>query len=491
MHALAGRLTPLLLSNSLRALVQRHPFNAMLSARKFLFSLGSVALGAAVLAGCTTLNREAGFLPIFDGKTLNGWKLLGGKGEGYGVKDGVLYCAKGGGGNLLTEREYADFIFRFEFKLEAGGNNGIALRTPLAGGSLAYLGMESQILDDTDPKYAKLKAAQFHGSIYLIAPAKRGALRPVGQWNEEEIYCRGRHLRVTVNGKVIVDTNLNDVADRDTLQKHPGLLRSKGHLGFLGHNDYVEFRNLRIKELPVAEALNVPPAGFKRLFNGENLEGWKGLVADPIKRAKMPKAELAAAQAKADDHMAAHWGVADGMLIFDGKGHSICTARDYGDVEILCDWKIEPKGDSGLYIRGTPQIQIWERDTPGNPKRVGSGGLYNNQKKENPSVPTKWADHAPGLWNRFRILSVGDKVHVFLNDELVVNNVTMENFWDRTQPLFPFGQIELQAHGSVLYFRNLYIRELAPAPAASAKPAASAPKAPPTPKAAPKAAPKQ
>ena len=198
------------------------------------------------------LDREAGFLPIFDGKTLNGWKLLG-------VKDGVLFCAKGGGGNLLTERQYSDFIFRYEFRLEPGSNNGIALRAPMAAGSLAYLGMESQILDDTAPQYAKLKAAQYHGSIYLIAPAKRGALRPVGQWNEEEIYCRGRRLRVTLNGKVIVDTNLNDVTDRETLQKHPGMLRDKGHLGFLGHNDYVEFRNLRLKELPVSEAINIPP----------------------------------------------------------------------------------------------------------------------------------------------------------------------------------------------------------------------------------------
>ena len=424
----------------------------MSTLRIFLFGLGSLVLGAVLFAGCASLDREAGFLPIFDGKTLNGWKLLGGKGDGYGVKDGVLFCAKGGGGNLLTERQYSDFIFRYEFRLEPGSNNGIALRAPMAAGSLAYLGMESQILDDTAPQYAKLKAAQYHGSIYLIAPAKRGALRPVGQWNEEEIYCRGRHLRVTLNGKVIVDTNLNDVTDRETLQKHPGMLRDKGHLGFLGHNDYVEFRNLRLKELPVSEAINIPPAGFKRLFNGENLEGWKGLVADPLKRAKMSKAELAAAQAKADDNMAAHWGTASGMLIFDGKGQNICTARDYGDFEMLCDWKIEPKGDSGIYVRGTPQIQIWERDTPGNPKRVGSGGLYNNQK--NPADPLKWADHAPGLWNRFRILCVGDKVHVYLNNELVVNNTTLENYWDRTQPLFPLGQIELQAHGSQLYFRN-------------------------------------
>lgn len=448
----------------------------MISQRNFLLGLGSATLGSATFSGCASLDREAGFLPLFDGKTLNGWKLLGGTGAGYGVKDGVLFCAKGGGGNLLSEREYADFIFRFEFKLEAGGNNGIALRAPMAAGSLAYLGMESQVLDDGDPKYAKLKAAQYHGSIYLVAPAKRGALRPVGQWNEEEITCRGRHIRVTLNGKVIVDTNLNSVTDREALLKHPGLLRSKGHIGFLGHNDYVEFRNLRIKELPVAEALNVPPPGFKRLFNGENLEGWKGLVADPVKRAKMSKDELAAAQAKADDNMAAHWGAADGMLIFDGKGQNICTARDYRDFELLCDWKIEAKGDSGIYIRGTPQIQIWERDTPGNPKRVGSGGLYNNQK--NPADPTKWADHAPGLWNRFRILSVADRVHVFLNDELVANNVTMENYWDRTQPLFPSGQIELQAHGSVLYFRNLFIREITSTGEVPPPPKAPAPKAP-------------
>jgi len=445
----------------------------MFTSRSFLLGLGSVALGAVLLTGCASLNREAGFLPLFDGKTLNGWQLLGGKGGGYGVKDGVLYCAKGEGGNLLSERDYSDFIFRFEFKLEAGSNNGIAIRAPFAEGSLAYSGMEVQILDDTDPKYAKLKPAQFNGSVYLIAAAKRGALRPVGEWNEEEIYCRGRHIRVTLNGKVIVDTDLNTVTDPETLRKHPGMLREKGRIGFLGHNDYVEFRNLRLKELPVAEAHNIPPRGFTRLFNGVDLTGWKGLVADPVKRAAMSKEELAAAQAKADENMLAHWGTADGMLIFDGKGQNLCTARDYGDFEMMCDWKIGPKGDSGIYVRGSPQIQIWERDTPANPKRVGSGGLYNN--KTHPADPLKWADHAPGLWNRFRILCIGDKVHVYLNGELVVNNVTMENYWDRTQPLFPTGQIELQAHGSMLYFRNLYIREITqppppPAPKAS-KPA--------------------
>ena len=125
----------------------------MFSQRNFLLGLGSIALAAALFAGCASLDREAGFLPIFDGKTLTGWKLLGGKGGGYGVKDGVIFCAKGGGGNLLTEREYADFILRYEFKLEPGSNNGIAIRAPMEAGSLAYLGMEVQVLDDTAPQY--------------------------------------------------------------------------------------------------------------------------------------------------------------------------------------------------------------------------------------------------------------------------------------------------------------------------------------------------
>ena len=214
-----------------------------------LFALVATVVATAGLTACASLDREAGFTSLFDGKSLAGWQLLGAKGAGYGVKDGILYCARDGGGNLLSEREYSDFIFRFDFKLESGSNNGVAVRAPLSAGPLAYTGIEIQILDDTHPKYANLKPTQYHGSVYQIAAARRGALRPVGQWNEEEIYCRGRQIRVTVNGQVIVDTDLGTVTDRETIEKHPGMMRPKGHIGFLGHNDYVEFRNLRLKEL--------------------------------------------------------------------------------------------------------------------------------------------------------------------------------------------------------------------------------------------------
>jgi hypothetical protein len=200
--------------------------------------------------------------------------------------------------------------------------------------------------------------------------------------------------------------------------------------------------------------IKVPPAGFTALFNGKDLTGWKGLVLDPPKRAKMTPEDLAAQQAKADESMRAHWKAVDGLIEFDGKGESLCTAKDYGDFELLVDWKIGPGGDSGIYLRGSPQVQIW--DYTKNP--VGSGGLYNNQK--NPKDPLKCADKPIGEWNTFRIKMVGEKVTVYLNDVLVVDDVVLENYWERTKPIYPAGQIELQNHNAPLWFRNIFIKEL-------------------------------
>jgi hypothetical protein len=202
--------------------------------------------------------------------------------------------------------------------------------------------------------------------------------------------------------------------------------------------------------------------GFVPLFDGASLDGWKGLVADPEKRAKMTKEELARAQAEADARMRDHWKVEDGVLVFDGKGESLCTRGDYGDFEMLVDWKIEKGGDSGIYLRGSPQVQIW--DPEANP--VGSGGLYNNEK--GPKDPSEKADRPLGEWNTFRIFMIGDRVTVYLNDKRVVDNVVLENYWDRATPIYPTGQLELQAHGNPLWFRNVYVREIPrdPVPAA-------------------------
>lgn len=194
--------------------------------------------------------------------------------------------------------------------------------------------------------------------------------------------------------------------------------------------------------------------GFVPLFDGRSLDGWKGLVADPEKRAKMTKDELARAQSEADARMREHWKVEDGVLVFDGKGESLCTRGDYGDFEMLVDWKIDKGGDSGVYLRGSPQVQIW--DPEANP--VGSGGLYNNEKGA--KEPSEKADRPVGEWNTFHIFMIGDRVTVYLNDKRVVDNVVLENYWDRAKPIYPTGQLELQAHGNPLWFRNVYVREI-------------------------------
>jgi len=213
---------------------------------------------------------------------------------------------------------------------------------------------------------------------------------------------------------------------------------------------------LRRKASPSGLTENQPPEGFVALFNGKDLTGWKGLVGSPKTRAGMSPQDLAEAQVKADENMHAHWKVVDGVLVFDGKGHSLCTAKDYGDFELLVDWKIEAGGDSGLYLRGSPQVQIWDPVQ----RPVGSGGLYNNKK--GPSKPLKCADNPVGQWNTFRIIMVGERVTVYLNDVLVVDGVVLENYWERDKPIYPVGQIELQSHSSPLYFSNIFIREIPP-----------------------------
>ncbi|NLF16095.1 MAG: DUF1080 domain-containing protein [Lentisphaerae bacterium] len=401
-----------------------------------------------------------GFISLFNGKDLTGWM---GSTQGYGVEDGILVCKEKGGGMLLTMHRFSDFVLRFDVRMPKGANNGLAIRSP-ARGNPAYAGMELQIIDNEGYKEAhgyELKPWQTHGSIYGCVPARTGALKPCGEWNQQEVRAVGGRITVIVNGQTIVDADvdaLTETADGQGLAKHPGLRRRTGHLGWLGHGARVEFRNIRIRPLPPYSAgpHNVPPEGFTALFNGKDLAGWKGLVKvdNPEKRAALPAEELRRLQEEADAVMRAGWTVEDGTLVFSGKGRSLCTARDYADVELYVDWKIKPGGDSGIYLRGSPQVQIW--DTARWPQ--GSGGLYNNKK--NPSDPSECADNPVGEWNRFFIRMVGEKVTVVLNGVTVVDQVVMENYWNRALPIFPSGQIELQNHGNTLWFRNIFVREL-------------------------------
>jgi HEAT repeat protein len=198
--------------------------------------------------------------------------------------------------------------------------------------------------------------------------------------------------------------------------------------------------------------------GFKPMFNGKDLNGWKGLVENPVLRTKMSPKELEKKQAIADEIMRNGWYVQDGVLMFSGKGENLCTTKPYGDFEMLVDWKITPDGDAGIYLRGSPQVQIWDASRLDTDAKVGSGGLYNNMINE--KNPLLVADNPVGEWNTFRIKMVGERVTVYLNGQLVVDNTIMENYWDRSIPIFPVEQIELQAHGSLLGYRDIYIREI-------------------------------
>ncbi|MFL2451825.1 MAG: DUF1080 domain-containing protein [Verrucomicrobiales bacterium] len=191
------------------------------------------------------IEDETGFQTLFNGKDLAGWH---GAVNNYEVVDGAIMCKKGKGGTLYAKDEYSDFVFRFEFKLPPGGNNGIAVRSP-GKGDPAWEAYEIQVLDNTAEKYAKLQPYQFHGSVYGLAPAKRGALLPVGEWNQQEIYFKGSHIKINLNGTIILDQDVSKI-DLSKVKKVPkGVNRSKGFIGFAGHSDPVQFRNVRIKNL--------------------------------------------------------------------------------------------------------------------------------------------------------------------------------------------------------------------------------------------------
>jgi len=206
---------------------------------------------AALLVGCNSPKADDGFVSLFNGRNFEGWT---GDTNGYVVVDGEIKSRipEPGEhlGNLYTQNEYANFILRFQFKLTPGANNGLGIRSPLTGDA-AYAGIELQILENTHEKWANLKPWQYHGSVYGVAAAERGFQRTPGEWNWQEVLVDGRHIKVTLNGHVILDVDLDEVSRDGTIDghDHPGLARTKGHIGFLGHGDLVAFRNISIKTL--------------------------------------------------------------------------------------------------------------------------------------------------------------------------------------------------------------------------------------------------
>jgi 3-keto-disaccharide hydrolase len=219
---------------------------------------------------------------------------------------------------------------------------------------------------------------------------------------------------------------------------------------------------------PAQDGIRKPPAGFTALFNGKDLSNWRGRQPnyDPKAEAALSKDELATKQAEWNAARDAHWRVdtAKQEIVSDGQSPHLATVKDYGDFELYVDWlMVSHNGDSGIYLRGTPQVQIWDPDNPRevrNGAQKGSGALWN----DNDDNPGKWpllkADNPVGEWNSFHVKMIGSKVWIWLNDKLTVDGQVMDNYFDRKSPVASSGPIELQTHGSEIRFRNIFVREI-------------------------------
>ena len=219
--------------------------------------------------------------------------------------------------------------------------------------------------------------------------------------------------------------------------------------------------------LPLASAqaqLKRPPPGFTAIFNGQDLAGWHGMDSDPRKIWALSPEERTKKQTADMEQFTPHWRVEKGELVNDGKGLYATTDKEYGDIELLVEYKTVAQADSGIYLRATPQVQIWDYTEAGGKWNIGadkgSGGLWNNSAGAPGKDPLVLADKPFGEWNALRILQVGDKTTVYLNGKLVVDHAVMENYWDRTRPLFPKGPIQLQTHGGEIRWRGIFLREI-------------------------------
>ena len=472
---------------------------ALLAAGCGLFRFGGEPYPATV---------EEGFEELFNGSDVSGWE---GATAMYGVDEsepGVLQCfperrmPAGERPDLRTSRSFTNFVLRFEFCMSENANSGLGVRME-PGKDAAYFGMcELQLLDDGGREYIdpatgadRQEAWRYAASVWGVVPARRdnpagrekgfagggSYMRKSGSWNFEEVRVAGSEVEVLLNGAVVTKADLSSWrGDGDTPdgRKHPGLHRTRGPIAWLGHGHNVKWKNIRIKELPdcakMGEACPFQkmkaPCGFETYFDGcpcQIKTMWKGVTTDEkfdnpeVRQAATPE-KRAEMQKKADAQRDAHWSVRNGNLFFDGYrgGYSLATKRDYADFEMWADWRIMSiTGDSGLYLRGAPQVQIWDAH---NEWHIGSGGLYNNRtaKTGNISKALTIADKQVGDWNRFHVIMKGDKVTVWLNGVLVVDNVTLENYWNRAKPIYPMEQIELQCHGDPTEWRNIFIKAL-------------------------------
>ena len=343
---------------------------------------------------------------------------------------------------------------------------------------------ELQVLDNS--AYNNLHTTQYHGSAYGMVAARRGFLKKHGEWNTQEVTVKGHTIKVVLNDKIILDTNLKENVTKpmNSINKYKGRLRTEGHFGFMGHGSTVQFRNIRIKHILhkseserekrnlKTDEEDLKSMGFTSLFNGKNLDGWWGLgTEDPSEWMNLPKKKLEEKKKQSIIDIQKHWKVINDDIIFnDGEGLYLTTEKNYGNFELYLDYKTVANADLGIYLRGIPQVQIWDYTKEGGKWKLGadkgSGGLWNNSKDDPGKLPLEIADKPFGEWNTLYIKMIGNRVTVKLNGKLVVNNATLNNFWDRKtpikdrKPIIKRGPIQLQTHRKESSWRRIYIKEL-------------------------------
>lgn len=394
-----------------------------------------------------------GFVPLFNGKDLNGWQVADtGNIAEWAADNGVLYT-NGRGGWLMTDKEYSNFDLHLEFKLSEASNSGVALRSPMKGDP-ALVGMEIQLLDDVWYKKTenKLAVTQLTGAIYDVVPPSREALQPIGEWNTLRIVANGRRVTVELNGVRITDANLDE--HKAKTAKHPGLLRDKGTIGLQSQTGRVEFRKIKIKELlatksetPRATGAAAEEKDFIQLFNGKDTKGWTTHRSQP-----------------------GNWRVEKGVLIGSGDGvsHLYTNRGNYTDFHLLLEVRINGGGNSGVYFRAPFGPNLPARvKFPVSPSNKLTWIAAYNAKIDAPRFGRLLIDQNPELhWTRVLALQPGEWITyeiIIKGNHIVikVNGETTSDFTD-DQRHFKKGHIVLQQHGpqTVVEFRKIKIKEL-------------------------------
>lgn len=397
----------------------------------------------AVLSGriSTIHAADSGFVLLFNGQNLDGWVNVNCAPETWTVRDGLILCTGIPTGVLRTERHYENYILELEYRhMKAGGNAGLFIHSdPItAPGQPFTRSTEIQILDGRNSENytshgdifgihgATMKPDKPHPNGWMRSLPSERRCRPAGQWNHYRVESRDGSVALAVNGKVV--TRASQLKPR------------KGYICLESEGGEVQYRNIRIRELPStnppSDAIAKKDEGFRSLYNGLDLRGWKQLKGHE-----------------------GHWQAKNWILDYDGKSEArdkhLWTEQAFGNFTLIVDWRLPAVGDSGIYLRGSSksQINIWNHP-------FGSGEIWGYRTDQNMSpdvrkaaMPILKADNPVGKWNRFEITVVGDKVTVILNGKTVIRETRLPGMPER-------GPIALQHHGDPVQFANIYIKEL-------------------------------